>query len=65
MPHTVIPPDVFTETFPIACPTCARKAGMPFKATTAPGLIMVEMRCRGCRHEWQFEMKLEGSSITP
>jgi hypothetical protein len=65
MPHTVIPPDVLTETFPMACPRCDQKAGMPFKATTSQGLITVDMRCRGCGHEWQYEMKLEASSNAP
>jgi len=39
--------------FPLECPKCAAVSGMPYKATTLPGAVAVELRCKDCEHEWQ------------
>jgi hypothetical protein len=55
-----------TYTFPLDCPDCKASAGFPFKAGTkqgAPAAVLLAMRCRTCRHEWQLDLPI--SQITP
>ena len=57
MPGKSLPLDQIT--FPIKCPDCKASAGMPYKAVTSPDAVYVELRCRDCRREWQFEMPVK------
>lgn len=66
MPEKLIPRDVYAATFPMSCPACAVKAGMPYRATTQPEGMLVDMRCRKCAHEWLLKMDLaEQPSLPP
>jgi hypothetical protein len=50
-----------TYTFPLDCPDCKASAGYPFKAGTkrgAPLAVLLDMRCRSCKHEWPLELSL-------
>ena len=38
--------------FPMACPVCKAAAGFPYCANTLQHELMLELRCRDCRHEW-------------
>ena len=45
------------------CPECRRPDGDPYLTTTVrdrPGVVVVMMRCRSCRHEWQVQHQAEG-----
>lgn len=42
--------------FPACCPKCEAAEGWPVKAQTAPGKMVVDMRCRACSHEWSEDM---------
>jgi len=44
--------------FPMECPQCGARSGMPYRATTMikNGAICVELRCNDCHHNWEFEM---------
>lgn len=41
--------------FPLACPKCAKDAGVPYRAATQPhgGAVVIALRCRECSHEWE------------
>ena len=58
MPHTIKD----GQPFPMSCPSCKEVAGMPFMAGTQlhSGAISVALRCRGCHHEWRYEMPVSG-----
>ena len=49
--------------FPLECPTCKAKAGMPFRALTSPDAVQVDLRCRECRYEWRFEMPVKADAL--
>lgn len=39
--------------FPMECPKCQAKSGVPYRATTLrTGGTKVDLRCGDCRHEW-------------
>jgi hypothetical protein len=37
--------------FPMACPKCQAATAFPYNVTT-DGLIIVDIRCRSCHHQW-------------
>jgi len=43
--------------------TCAKceSTGLPFMVETIPrsNLVRVEIRCAGCRHEWEMQLTVE------
>jgi hypothetical protein len=44
--------------FPCECPSCATVAGYPYRVqtdATDAHRVRIDLRCRGCRHEWRVE----------
>jgi hypothetical protein len=44
--------------FPCECPRCSTSAGYPYRVqtdATAAQRVRIDLRCRGCRHEWRVE----------
>ncbi|HUQ89104.1 MAG TPA: hypothetical protein VM096_16215 [Vicinamibacterales bacterium] len=38
--------------FPMACPLCRVEAGKPVRVVTDAAVLVVEVRCESCRHDW-------------
>ena len=57
-----------TYSFPLDCPDCKASSGFPYKAGTkfgSPAAVLLDMRCRTCRHEWPLEVAINQISPPP
>ena len=48
------------------CPECLDYSGLALKVEShCPGKILVDVRCKQCRHEWQLERDIPTYAIRP
>ena len=40
--------------FPMACPVCQMVAGKPLRVVTDSSVLVVEVHCESCRHDWSL-----------
>jgi DNA-directed RNA polymerase subunit M/transcription elongation factor TFIIS len=56
-----------TPTYPVVCPRCHAREGVPFRASTVkdqPRVTRVEIRCAACQHKWAEDVLRDpGTSI--
>jgi hypothetical protein len=48
-----------TSTYPVVCPRCHAREGVPFRVSTVanqPRVTLVEIRCAACQHEWAVDV---------